>query len=311
MNKKSFLLIAILVIASPILAKQRTVSFTIDDLPVVTRDRSEKNKTFITKQIIAKLAKDKVPAIGFVNENKLFKDGERNLFEIGLLQMWIDAGLELGNHTVYHKSFHSVDFEEYKDQVVRGDVITNELLAREGKWTRYFRHPFLHTGRTIELKKKLDEVLIGMKLRIAPVSIDNSDWLFASAYEKALLAKDEKMSKRIADEYIAYLDRKVAYWEKQSVELLGREISQIMLLHANRLNADHIEKVQKVFIKRGYRFVDLETSLKDPAYKRPDEFTGRGGISWLHRWAVKDKKVTKDEPRTAKWVMEYAGIKSE
>jgi peptidoglycan/xylan/chitin deacetylase (PgdA/CDA1 family) len=37
---------------------------------------------------------------------------------------------------------------------------------------------------------------------------------------------------------------------------------------------------------RGYRFITVERALEDPAYESPDTYTGTGGITWTHRWAL-------------------------
>ncbi len=68
-----------------------------------------------------------------------------------------------------------------------------------------------------------------------------------------------------------------------------------------------------MFRRRGYAFVNLETALKDEAYRNRDKFLGRGGISWLHRWALdkgKDKLVP-DEPFVPDFVLKLSGFKSE
>ena len=63
--------------------------------------------------------------------------------------------------------------------------------------------------------------------------------------------------------------------------------------------------------QRGYRFIDLDTALKDPAYASEDTYTGPGGLTWLHRWAITrdvDRSLFQGEPTTASWVQEVAGI---
>ncbi|HVE57938.1 MAG TPA: hypothetical protein VNB22_13985, partial [Pyrinomonadaceae bacterium] len=65
--------------------------------------------------------------------------------------------------------------------------------------------------------------------------------------------------------------------------------------------------------KRGYKFVSLEEALKDEAYRLPDNFVRRNGISWLHRWALDKGKenILPDEPKTPDFVLKAAGIDSE
>jgi len=63
--------------------------------------------------------------------------------------------------------------------------------------------------------------------------------------------------------------------------------------------------------QRGYRFIDQDTALKDPAYASEDTYTGPGGLTWLHRWAITrdvDRSLFQGEPTTASWVQEVAGI---
>jgi hypothetical protein len=67
--------------------------------------------------------------------------------------------------------------------------------------------------------------------------------------------------------------------------------------------------------KRGYRFVSLDQALKDKAFTLPDTYTGRGGISCLHRWAwstgVDKKTFFAGEPEVPVEILALAGVKSE
>jgi hypothetical protein len=58
--------------------------------------------TELTTKLLASITFNEIPAIGFVNENKLLDNGKLNEWRVALLQMWVDAGLELGNHTFSH-----------------------------------------------------------------------------------------------------------------------------------------------------------------------------------------------------------------
>jgi hypothetical protein len=78
----------------------------------------------------------------------------------------------------------------------------------------------------------------------------------------------------------------IEFWERQSVAILGREIPQILLLHANTINADHVGAILDTLESRGYRYITLEEALRDSAYQSEDRWTGAGGISWIHRWAL-------------------------
>jgi peptidoglycan/xylan/chitin deacetylase (PgdA/CDA1 family) len=292
---------------------QRSIAVTIDDLPVVSTRKDLKNRQEITRKLLAHLTKAKVPAIGFVNENKLYTGEKRDEAQTDLLRSWLDAGLELGNHTFSHVNIANVSLEKYEEEILKGEIITKELLETKGMKMRYFRHPFLWTGLSLETKSDLGKFLSEHNYTIAPVTIDNSDWIFASAYDKAFDKGDKKLMAQIGAAYVPYLEAKMDYWERQSVKIFGREIKQILLLHANFINSDYFDDVAKALKKRGYKFVALEEALKDEAYKLPDNFVRRNGISWLHRWALDKGKenILPDEPKTPDFVLKAAGIDSE
>jgi hypothetical protein len=110
------------------------------------------------------------------------------------------------------------------------------------------------------------------------------------------------------------MERKTDYWERSARALFDRDIPQILLVHSNHLNADHFDRVAAMLKKRGYRFVTLEAAVADAAYASPDTFTGAGGISWIHRWALTKggiQAVLPGEPEVPRWVMEAAGVTSE
>lgn len=294
-------------------APKRYVAFTIDDLPVVSTRKDISTRRDITKKILGHVSKAKIPAIGFVNEGKLYRDGKLDNAQVDLLRQWADTGLELGNHSYSHKSLNVIDLAAYQKDILDGEPVTRDLMRSHGKTLRYFRHPFLQTGLTLEVKDKFSLFLKEHGYTIAPVSVDNADWIFARAYDNAFDKRDKKLMKRIGEAYVPYMEAKIDYWERQSVRLFGREIMQTLLIHANFINSDCLDDLAKMFKKRGYQFVTLEEALKDEAYSLPDTFTGRAGISWLHRWARDRGRETilPDEPKVPELVMKAAGVDSE
>jgi hypothetical protein len=149
---------------------------------------------------------------------------------------------------------------------------------------------------------------------VAPVTIDNADWVFARAYADALMRKDYTAAAEVKAAYVPYMESKFDYWERQSRELLGYEVKQILLFHASALNADAIGDLLAMIKRRGYTFATLDEALKDPAYTLPDGYEGRGGISWLHRSALAlggKGAIATNEPPCPAWVMKAAGVDSE
>ncbi|MEO8072177.1 MAG: polysaccharide deacetylase family protein [Acidobacteriota bacterium] len=314
LSKLSFLLCFVFFPFSVYAQKtQRYIAVTIDDLPVVSTRRDLKNRQEITRKLLAHIAKAKVPAIGFVNENKLYTNEKRDEAQIDLLRSWLNADLELGNHTFSHVNIADVSLEKYEEDILKGEIITKELLAAKSMKMRYFRHPYLWTGLSLDVKNDLGAFLSEHNYTIAPVTIDNSDWIFSGAYDKAFDKGDKKLMKRIGAAYVPYMNAKMDYWERQSVKLFGREIKQTLLIHANFINSDYFDDIAKMLEKRNYQFITLENALTDEAYKLPDTFVKRNGISWLHRWAIAKGKeyILPDEPKVPEFVMKAAGVDSE
>ena len=284
---------------------QRYVAITFDDLPVVSLEDNQSVRLEITQKLVGKISQAKVPAIGFVNEGKLYTEGKRDETKVKLLQQWLNAGFDLGNHTFSHINLNENPLEKYEDEILRGEIITKELLAARNQQIRYFRHPYLMTGTTLEIKQKLAEFLAAHGYTIAPVTFDNADYMFARAYDIAERRGDDKLRTQIGAAYVPYLESKVDYWERQSVELFGREPKQILLMHANSINADYFDKVAAMLKRRNYKFVTLKEALSDEVYKQPDLITQNWGISWLHRWALAKGKehVLKDEPDVPEFIV--------
>ena len=90
--------------------------------------------------------------------------------------MWLDAGFELGNHTFGHTSLNRTSLKEFEDSVIQGEAVTKLLLAQHNKQLRYFRHPYLHTGRDLQTRREAEAFLVARGYRIAPVTMDGWDW---------------------------------------------------------------------------------------------------------------------------------------
>jgi peptidoglycan/xylan/chitin deacetylase (PgdA/CDA1 family) len=289
----------------------REMAITVDDLPFVSaRPLLTDERRRLSGDLVGAIVRHRVPVIGFVNEGKLMRSGRVIDESVSLLRQWVDAGLELGNHSYGHVDLHVVPVEEFRRHVIRGDSVTRRLLVAAGKTPRYFRHPYLHTGRDTATQRGIERFLAEHGYRIAPVTVDNYDYVFAQAYDRSIAARDSATAARIAEEYLDYMARVVAFYEQQSVAILGRAIPHVLLLHANALNARAFDAMATALDRRGYRFVSLDHALRDSAYASSDTYTGPAGITWLHRWALTRgmrSAVFAGEPEVPAWIARAAG----
>jgi peptidoglycan/xylan/chitin deacetylase (PgdA/CDA1 family) len=277
-------------------AAGREVSITIDDLPR-GGDRGPRSLAGVrnmTERLLKPFREQKIPVIGFVSAGRQMEFGPAGLREI--LDLWLDSGADLGNHSYSHLNINNVSLEEYTADIVKGEPILRAALAARGKRLEFYRHPFLYSGPTLEIKKGMQDFLDKHGYRVAPVTLDNGDYKFAALYTMP------KYRDRVQREYVPYMESVVSFFEQRSVEVVGREFPQILHIHANQLNADLMPNLLTMLRRRGYTFVSLDHALLDAAYRLPEECVGRGGFSWIHRWAKTKGMAPRGEPDPPAWV---------
>jgi peptidoglycan/xylan/chitin deacetylase (PgdA/CDA1 family) len=300
-------LIAPLLLAGPAAAQTRAVAVTFDDLPYQAPEAQLCDPAAamaMTRAFVAMLTRLDTKATAFVNEGKVCAERRTELLP-ALLSVWLDAGIGLGNHTFSHINIHRNTAEAWLADVDAGAVISRALLQSRGGTLRYFRHPYLFTGDTAEKKAAMEAGLAARGYTVAPVTIDNNDWLFAAVYRKAQADGDAALMQRIGEAYVAHMATVLDHFEPYGAELTGgRKPAQVLLLHANDLNRDWYPKVHALYLARGYRFVTLGEALKDPIYAHPDTWVRKNGISWLHRWRFTDGLPIHREPDPPAWIMQ-------
>jgi len=290
----------------PAAAQTRSVAITIDDLPLNAGPPAlacdAPGLTDLHERTLAALAAAAAPAVGFVNEGRAC---DASVLET-LLERWLDAGHLLGNHTATHPDLTRSTIEEYARDIEAGEPMLRRLLRSRGDSLVYFRHPFLRTGETREKKEALAAYLDRRGYVVAPVTIDSDEWVFASAYSRAVAAGDTAGAQRVLAAYVPWFEEVVAHFEGWSIDVLGHEPPQVLLLHVNLLNAEALPALLAMLQRRGYRFVSLAEALAALAYAREDTFVGRFGSSWLHRWARAEPREVRWEPDAPDWVERVA-----
>jgi peptidoglycan/xylan/chitin deacetylase (PgdA/CDA1 family) len=260
----------------------KEIAITIDDVPLNGKQFELARLQTMTDKLLTAIKRDKVPVVGFVNESLLYITGETD-GRIALLRQWSNAGVELGNHTFAHVGFKETPIASYEDDFVRGETVTRAILREKGTKPRYFRHPFLQMGTTLEQERAFENFIAERGYRTAPITIDILDWMFRVAYANAVTQQDSEMKKKIAGEYLKYVSVKFEFVERVTDQLFGRPIKHILLLHANELNADYFAQLIDVLKSRGYRFISLDEALRDPVYQFPDRYQPTS--DWLSHWA--------------------------
>jgi peptidoglycan/xylan/chitin deacetylase (PgdA/CDA1 family) len=295
--------------APPAARPSRAVAVTFDDLPapsagLVANDVRTLRET--TGKLLAALEQHGVPAVGLVTTRNLYVDGdgpEELQARREVVRAWLDAGHELGNHTHSHRSLNRVPLGEFQGDVLRAEREIEEIVGR-GRRTAYFRHPMLHVGEDLEKRRAFERWLAERGYEVAVVTMDNDDYIYAAAYASALRRGDDVLASRLGEDYLRYMEEMFAYWERVAMDVVGRPIPHVLLLHANAINADHFGRLAVMMKGRGYRFVPLAEALEDAAYDLPDAWVGSWGLSWLHHWALTAGRERAADPDPPPWVME-------
>ncbi len=286
----------------------REIAITFDDLPAVSVAKGDPaSLALFTDRLLANFTSNQVPVVGFVNEGKLTVQGEGlegQAARIALLAKWLSAGFELGNHTYSHRSLNDLAIEDFEADVVRGEPATAALLGGRGGLLRYFRHPFLQVGLDLNKRHAFEAWAKARGYTVAPVTIDNDDYIFAAVYAHALKASNPQLAQRTAEAYLKYMDAVFDFNEGLAQSLFGRPIRHVLLLHANELNADHVGRLFERLRQRRYQFVPLAQALEDSAYSSPDAYVGRWGISWMHHWEQAMGRPRTGSPDPPAWVSE-------
>jgi peptidoglycan/xylan/chitin deacetylase (PgdA/CDA1 family) len=267
--------------AAPATAEE--VAVTFDDLPTMALSPDTPYAAQTTRLLLAGLKRHHITATGFVNEVKL--EARDKTQRIGLLQQWLAAGMDLGNHTYDHPHF-ATDVAAEIAEITKGEVETRRLLAARGREPHWFRHPYLETGATPHAQQALETWLGAHNYRVAPVSLENSDWLFAAPYDEAVMKGDAAGAARIRAAYLAFTAQIVPWYRQAALDVLGRRPALVLLLHATRLNADTLDGLVKILADNGLKPASLERAADDAAYAIPDDPATTNGQPWIARWAA-------------------------
>ena len=276
------LAVTLLSAAAP--ARMGTVALTFDDLPIFGSFKSAGDGAQVTDRLLDGFQRHHWKVTGFVNEVQL--EAADKPLRVALLEHWLDAGMDLGNHTYSHVSLNAVPVDAYIANIAQDEAQTGSLLAAQGRRERWFRYPYLETGPTRASRDAVTGWLAQHGYRIAPVTMENSDWQFSAPYDDAVARGNMQEAADIRGQYLTFTRDIVAWYEKAGRALFGHQPAFVFLLHASRLNAASIDALAGIMRDARLRVVPLDVAMRDPAYRTADAYIGPDGNEWLERWAL-------------------------
>jgi peptidoglycan/xylan/chitin deacetylase (PgdA/CDA1 family) len=242
-------------------SQKRLIALTIDDLPFVGEE-----KNFHLNMIIDAIKAHEIPATGFVIASKVSANNWDTL------KKFREAGLGLGNHTLNHLNLNKVKTEAYLHEIDAADRLLNSVMSEP----KYFRYPYLAMSNG-EKRSSVLNFLSSKNYQVAPVTIDSKDFVF----NQLLLGVKEKDRRSFLGAlkkcYLEFIWEQTLKAEDKNREIRKPDRAQILLIHANLLNAYVLPDIISLYKENGFTFVNLSEALQEfppltkPIAKKKDE----------------------------------------
>jgi len=226
--------------------------FSLADTPLLTGDGRD-------AAIRMALSRHRVKAAGFVAGK--YVDAERSP---RVLAAWSDEGHILGNHSFSHAYYGGKD-----PAGMMADILKCEpLLTPYAGFRRLFRYPYLAEGGTAEGRDALRALLRQHDYKIAPVTIDTSDWYVDSRLTARLAVDPHADIAPYRQYWLNHIWDRAAYYDGLARDVLGHSFDHTILLHHRLATGLFLGDALTMFRDRGWRLVDAETALATPDLSR-------------------------------------------
>jgi peptidoglycan/xylan/chitin deacetylase (PgdA/CDA1 family) len=253
MNRRSFLA---LTPAIALLGPRRRIAVTMDDVNWAAVPAA------FSESVLPRLlsAIGKTPAALFaVGRHVENEEGH------GILSAWSRAGHFLGNHTYDHTPLYRTGPEAF----VQGIEKNERILESFPSFRKWFRFPQLKEGDSREARDAVREYLNRRGYRNAHVTVDASDWYYDQRLRKKLADDPSFPVDRFREPYVAHIRDRVGFYDRLSVDVLGRSVPHTLLTHYNLLNALFLGDVLQALEQDGWERIGVEEAYADPVYRDP------------------------------------------
>jgi len=252
-----------------VIASAQSIAFTFDDGPQLNKtplmSPQERNQALLNA-----LEKNRVSAALFVTA----ANGATQPEGLLLAKAWGQAGHAVGNHTMTHIDLNNagVSLTQYQKEILDCDEIIRKLPGYQ-KW---FRYTYLREGNTLEKRDGMRSFLNNYGYRNAYVSLDTSDWRLNEKLIETLEKNPHADLAPIREAYLAHIRQRAIAYRELSQKLQGRDISQVMLLHHNLINALWLNDLIVMFKDMGWKIISPQQAFADPVYQLMPERQSAG-----------------------------------
>ena len=239
----------------------REVALTFDDLPVHGPLPVGMTRLDIATSVIRSLeAAHAPPSYGFVNAKGL----EQEPASVEVLKAWRAAQFPLGNHTFSHTNLGSNSAERFEQDLMADEPVLKQYMGSED-W-HWLRFPFLDEGDNLEKHRALEAFLAEHGYRVAEVTLSFGDYAYSVPYARCIAKDDQQGLEQLKQSYLDGAAKSLEEGRAASVELFGRDIKHVMLLHIGSIEAVMLPELLRLLNERGFTLVTLAQAESDPAY---------------------------------------------
>jgi peptidoglycan/xylan/chitin deacetylase (PgdA/CDA1 family) len=254
----------------PQLSRHPVVALTFDDLPSAGALPAGDHRARIATTLTSELKANHLEGTyGFVNAVRLENDPDAQQ----ALRIWIDAGMNIGNHTWSHASLTENTAKAYESEIARGEPALAQY-AGERDW-HWFRYPYLAEGETLEKRNAVRAWLSAHGYHVAQVTLSFDDYAWNDAYGRCVAKQDAAAIAWLRQSYLENATEYIQLGRRESAIAFHREgrheIPHVMLLHAMAFTTLMLPDLIELMRNEGFRFAQLPKVEQDPVYaQNPD-----------------------------------------
>lgn len=289
----------------PSIEKQIKVemAITLDDLPVSSLASVE--------QMVSALNRHQVPTpYGFVTGSYIYKNDADSTHKQAILDYWLQQGFLLGNHGFNHLAIKRYNTS---NDAWRNVQMNERALQQIGRYQQQqsdlvYRYTFLDEGFNTEIGNTFRQHLVTQGYKIAHVSINPADWVWAEKYQTCRKQNNQEAMALLKDQFINYTLEVIKSRQEAAQMLLQREIKHILLLHANEFMGEVLEPLLATLSQSGVKFISLDEAMSDPLYQQYQQQTLPKQSDILNKQALMTRQYNFSTPTQPRLPTNFAEL---
>lgn len=247
----------------------RQIAITLDDAP--RDDTARFAGAERAEKLLATIKAAKVPqVVFFCNSARMDAAGAARI------KAYADAGHLIANHSHSHADLDRVGVDAFIAEIATADA----ALRGFKNFRPWFRFPYLHEGKSVEVRDAVRRDLQQRGYLSAYVTIDTFDWHMDRMFQNAVAAGKKISNERLRDAYVDLLSDSIEFYDGVAVKELGRSPRHVLLLHENDLAALYLGDLIARLRSKGWEIIGPDDAFKDPiASVEPDTLLlGQGRV---------------------------------